>query len=167
MHRALWPCWQLAYHAQLPLLPPCPQDSLQQLANSSSGFTWGPQRPESETRVKQKWAWSASEPGSELVLSLNSQIMAAQLGQQGPAGGRRTWPGNGAAAAAAASAGAGAAGEPLAQLLLFMIHSWRDAGQAGIDCVAGCQCNATTVDLHWKEASTLAVPVPIKVSITF
>lgn len=138
---------------------------LQQLANSSSGFTWGPQRPESETRVKQKWAWSASEPGSELVLSLNSQIMAAQQGQQGqpgPAGGRRTRPGN-AVAAAAAAPGAGAAGEPLAQLLLFMIHSWRDAGQARIDCVAGCQCNATTVDLHWKEASTLAVPVPIKV----
>ena len=45
-------------------------------------------------------------------------------------------------------------GEPI-ELLVALVHSWKDVGQARIECKGGgCQCKAVDANLHWKQSTT-------------
>lgn len=99
------------------------------MAVASSGFAFAPLRPAETTEQKQKWGWLGKDQGAWVELRLStagSKAQASTIATQH-------------------------------ELLVAYLRSWQEGmGVGRVECIRNCNCQPSTIDVHWSDTSTQA-----------
>ncbi|KAI3436519.1 hypothetical protein D9Q98_005936 [Chlorella vulgaris] len=100
-------------------------DDFHGLIDKAEGFAWINERPEATERKAQKWGFVATEPDSYLEFAIDSRV-------------------------------ASSAEDSRNRVVLSYLASYDSSmGIAGVECVAGCQCEATEIDSLWEQQASM------------
>eukprot|EP00887_Chlorella_sp_A99_P000470 scaffold17.g470.t1 len=109
----------------------------------------------------EKWGWVGSAPRAWVELSLDSRSSsdAVSLEQQ-----QAEWQRQADNTSNSSDSSNSNSGTRTSLILLGHLASYTGMGQARVECLSGCACNASTLDGHWQKSASLQVMHAIQVT---
>eukprot|EP00887_Chlorella_sp_A99_P006012 scaffold27.g6012.t1 len=108
---------------------------------NASGFSWVNERPQAVNVNQQKWGWVAKVGGATADILLDTRSSDKD-----------------------SNTSAAGAQELKNQALIGYMASYEHMGQARVECVANCSCNATQFDALWSVRASVMQFHPVLVT---
>jgi len=123
------------------------QGDFRPVARDTLGFAWKAERPDADSFVRQKWGWTASEPGSWVDLVFDTRTEQSSTAAGAPA----AQDPNGAIQEEEAAGGL------LSKSVAYIgyLRSYKGMGSASVECTANCTCGPTVLEGTWERKASL------------